>query len=115
VEVPYADLRWQNFRHKAPEEMHRVVRDFVFPFVKSLGSGRDSAFSRYMVDAQFEIHKPKVLAVAVAEIEAMHLSGKDVMGDVYEDLLDRIKSSGENGQFRSPGNIIAMMVEMMEL
>ncbi len=71
VEVPYAALRWQNFRHKAPEEMHRVVRDFVFPFVKSLGSGRDSAFSRYMVDAQFEIHKPKVLAVAVAEIEAM--------------------------------------------
>ena len=29
VEVPYADLRWQNFRHKAPEEMHRVVRDFA--------------------------------------------------------------------------------------
>ena len=114
VEIPYADLRWQNFRHKAPNEMHRIVRDFVFPFVKSLGSGRDSAFSRYMVDAQFEIHKPKVLAVAVAEIEAMQLSGKDVMGDVYEDLLDRIKSSGENGQFRSPGHIIGMMVELME-
>jgi type I restriction enzyme M protein len=114
VEIPYADQRWQNFRHKAPDEMHRIVRDFVFPFVKSLGSGRDSAFSRYMVDAQFEIHKPKVLAVAVAEIEAMQLSGKDVMGDVYEDLLDRIKSSGENGQFRSPGHIIGMMVELME-
>ena len=96
VEIPYADLRWQNFRHKAPDEMHRIVRDFVFPFVKSLGSGRDSAFSRYMVDAQFEIHKPKVLAVAVAEIEAMQLS------------------AGENGQFRSPGHIIGMMVELME-
>ena len=114
IEAPYADLRWQNFRHKDPDEMYRVVRDLVFPFVKALGSGRDSAFSRYMVDAQFEIAKPKVLAVAVDEIEAMHLSGKDMMGDIYEELLDRIKTSGENGQFRSPGHIIAMMVELVE-
>ena len=49
--VEHADLRWQNFCHKSPEEMHEIVRDFVFPFVKSLGSGRDSAFSRCMVDA----------------------------------------------------------------
>ena len=114
IEAPYADLRWQNFRHKEPEEMFRTVRDLVFPFVKSLGSGRDSAFSRYMADAQFEISKPKVLAVAVDEIEAMGLSGKDMMGDIYEELLDRIKTSGENGQFRSPGHIIAMMVELVE-
>ena len=114
IEAPYDDLRWQNFRHKNPEEMFRTVRDLVFPFVKSLGSGRDSAFSRYMADAQFEISKPKVLDVAVNEIEAMHLTGKDMMGDIYEELLDRIKSSGENGQFRSPGHIIAMMVELVE-
>ena len=84
IEEPYDDLRWQNFRHKDPDEMFRTVRDLVFPFVKSLGSGRDSAFSRYMADAQFEISKPKVLAVAVDEIEAMHLTGKDMMGDIYE-------------------------------
>ncbi len=114
VEAPYADLRWQNFRHKSPEEMHRTVRDYVFPFVKTLGSGRDSAFSRYMVDAQFEITKPRVLAVAVDEIEAMHLSGKDLMGDVYEELLDRVKTSGENGQFRTVNHVISMMVELTE-
>ena len=114
IEAPYDNLRWQNFRHKNPDEMFSTVRDLVFPFVKSLGSGRDSAFSRYMADAQFEISKPKVLAVAVDEIEAMHLTGKDMMGDIYEELLDRIKSSGENGQFRSPGHIIAMMVELVE-
>ena len=114
IEAPYADLRWQNFRHREPDDMFRTVRDLVFPFVKSIGSGRDSAFSRYMADAQFEIAKPKVLAVAVDEIEAMGLSGKDMMGDIYEELLDRIKTSGENGQFRSPGHIIAMMVELVE-
>ena len=114
VEAPYAELRWQNFRHKSPDDMLRTVRDLVFPFVKSLGSGRDSSFSRHMADAQFEITKPRVLAVAVSEIEAMQLSGRDMMGDVYEDLLDRIKSSGENGQFRSPGHIVSMMVELTE-
>ena len=114
IEAPYADLRWQNFRHKEPQQMYAAVRDLVFPFVKTLGSGRDSAFSRYMADAQFEISNAKVLSVAVDEIENMHLSGKDMMGDIYEELLDRIKSSGENGQFRSPGHIIAMMVELVE-
>jgi len=114
VEVPYASLRWQSFVHLAPEELHRHYRDAVFPFLKTLGHGRDSAYSRYMADAQLEIHKPKVLAVCVSEIEAMDLSDRDVMGDIYEELLDRVKSSGENGQFRSPGNIIRLMVELME-
>ena len=112
--IPYAEMRWQHFRHLEPTEMHRVVRDFVFPFVCSLGKGRDTAFNRYMKDAQFEITHPKVLAVAVAEIDSMKMDGKDVMGDVYEELLNRIKSSGENGQFRSPGHIISMMVELVE-
>jgi len=34
--------------------------------------GPDSAYSRYMSDAQFEIHHPKVLAVAVAEIAELN-------------------------------------------
>ena len=115
IEAPYEDLRWQNFRHKEPEEMFRIVRDLVFPFVKTLGSGRDSAFSRYMADAQFEISKPKVLDVAVKEIESMRLTGKDMMGDIYEELLDRIKSSGENGQFRSQGSLPGFVRSLVDI
>jgi len=107
-------LRWSRFHDLEPNALLAHVTDKVFPFIKTIGKGRDSAYSRYMADATFEIKTAKVLAVVVAEIDAMDLHGKDLMGDVYEELLDRVKSSGENGQFRSPTHIIEMMVEMME-
>lgn len=42
------------------------------------------------------------------------LKNKDVRGDVYEYLLLKIAKSGRNGQFRTPRNIIRMMVELMD-
>jgi len=42
------------------------------------------------------------------------MTNKDSMGDVYEYLLYKIASSGENGQFRTPRQIIDMMVKLMK-
>src|SRR5690606_30700501 len=36
---PYADLRWSRFRDFAPETVFEIVRDEVFPFLKTLGKG----------------------------------------------------------------------------
>jgi type I restriction enzyme M protein len=36
----------------------------------------------------------------------------DVKGDLYEYLLDKIKASGTNGQFRTPRHIIRVMIEL---
>ena len=113
VEIEFAALRWKNFHDLAPEEMLRVVSGYVFPFIKSIGQGRDTAFSRYMKDAVFLVPTARVLAKVVDDIDAMDLNNKDIMGDVYEYLLGKIASAGENGQFRTPRHIIRMMVELM--
>lgn len=114
LEAPYDDLRWQNFCHKAPEVMFKTVKEYVFPFIKTLGKGKDSSFSRYMETAVFEITTPKALASVVAIISEMDFSNQDAMGDVYEELINRVKTSGTNGQFRTPRQIINMIIELLE-
>lgn len=114
LEAPYADLRWHRFCNLEPNEMLRTIQNYVFPFIKQIGEGRDTAFSRYMKDTVFLIPTPKVLAKVVDDIEALDLNNKDIMGDVYEYLLGKIAAAGENGQFRTPRHIIRMIVELME-
>jgi type I restriction enzyme M protein len=41
------------------------------------------------------------------------MADRDTKGDLYEYMLGKIASAGQNGQFRTPRHIIAMMVEMM--
>ena len=86
----------------------------MFPFIKQIGSGKDTAFSRYMKDTVFLIPTAKVLAKVVDGIDAMDMNNKDIMGDVYEYLLGKIAAAGENGQFRTPRHIINMMVQLMK-
>src|SRR5437899_13073453 len=38
---------------------------------------------------------------------------RDTKGDVYEYMLGKIATAGQNGQFRTPRHIIRMMVEMV--
>ncbi len=38
---------------------------------------------------------------------------RDTKGDVYEYMLAKIATSGQNGQFRTPRHIIQLMVEMV--
>jgi len=40
------------------------------------------------------------------------MEGRDTKGDVYEYMLSKIASAGQNGQFRTPRHIIELMVEM---
>lgn len=114
LEAKYQDLRWHRFSNLEPGEMFKMVQNYVFPFIKQIGEGRDTAFSRYMKDTVFLIPTPKVLAKVVDDIQALDLNNKDIMGDVYEYLLGKIAAAGENGQFRTPRHIIRMIVELME-
>ena len=114
VETDYKNLRWNVFHNYEPGEMLTNIQMYVFPFIKTLGEGKDTAFSRYMKDTVFLIPTPKVLAKVVDGIDAMDMNNKDIMGDVYEYLLGKIAAAGENGQFRTPRHIINMMVELMQ-
>ena len=114
VETDYKNLRWHVFHNYEPGAMFSNIQNYVFPFIKQIGEGKDTAFSRYMKDTVFLIPTAKVLAKVVDGIDAMDMNNKDIMGDVYEYLLGKIAAAGENGQFRTPRHIINMMVQLMK-
>lgn len=108
-------LRWSRFKETAPEQMFETVRDGVFPFIKTLGSnGEDggSTYSHHMKDALFMMPTPRVLANVVDQLDGIDMNDADTKGDLYEYMLEKIASAGQNGQFRTPRHIIKLMVEM---
>ena len=113
VVYPYRKLRWNQFHNLEPSVMQNTVQAYVFPFIKRIGKGRDTAFSRYMQNAVYLIPTPQVLAKVVGDIDSMDMTDKDIMGDVYEYLLNNLASAGQNGQFRTPRHIIRMIVDLM--
>jgi type I restriction enzyme M protein len=107
-------LRWSRFKEFAPEKMFINVKDEVFPFIKALGGdGEGSTYSHHMKDALFIIPTPRVLAAVVDKLDGIDMADRDTKGDLYEYMLGKIASAGQNGQFRTPRHIISMMVEMM--
>ena len=107
----YDDLRWSRFKHFAPAEMFEVVNDHVFPFLRTLG-GDDSTYAHHMKDARFTIPTPALLAKVVDMIDGVPMEDRDTKGDLYEYMLGKIASAGQNGQFRTPRHIIQLMVEL---
>lgn len=108
-------LRWSHFKESAPEQMFNTVKDEVFPFIKSLGASGDdegSTYSHHMKDALFLMPTPRVLANVVDKLDGIDMADRDTKGDLYEYMLGKIASAGQNGQFRTPRHIIEMMVEM---
>jgi type I restriction enzyme M protein len=45
-------------------------------------------------------------------LDAVPMDNRDTKGDLYEYMLGKIASAGQNGQFRTPRHIIQLMVEM---
>ena len=93
--------------------MYLVFRDEVFPFIKTLHSDDQSAYSQFMKDAVFIIPTPSLLERAVTMISEIPMEDRDTKGDLYEYLLSKIASAGVNGQFRTPRHIIRLMVDLM--
>lgn len=105
-------LRWSRFSNEAPDGMLAVVRDEVFPWLRELG-GEDSTYSHHMKDARFTITTSNLLAKVVDMLDDIPLGEQDTKGDLYEYMLSKIATAGQNGQFRTPRHIIQLIVEMM--
>jgi type I restriction enzyme M protein len=88
-----------------------VVSEHVFPFLHALG-GDDSTYSHHMKDARFTIPSPALLAKVVDLPDVVPMEDRDTKGDVYEYMLGKIATAGQNGQFRTPRHIIRLMVEL---
>lgn len=105
-------LRWSRFKTlDDAQEMYEVVSNEVFPFLRTLG-GDDSTYSHHMANARFTIPTPQLLDRVVQLVDEIPLQDRDTNGDLYEYLLSKLNSAGQNGQFRTPRHIIQLMVEM---
>jgi type I restriction enzyme M protein len=107
----YADYRWSRFKNFAPAEMYAVIGEHVFPFLRTLG-GDDSTYAHHMKDARFTIPTPALLAKVVDLLDHVPMDDRDTKGDLYEYMLGKIATAGQNGQFRTPRHIIQLMVEL---
>lgn len=108
---PYADFRWSRFKNFAASEMYILLSEHVFPFLRTLG-GDDSTYAHHMKDARFTIPTPALLAKVVDLLDQVPMEDRDTKGDLYEYMLGKIATAGQNGQFRTPRHIIRLMVEL---
>ena len=68
----------------------------------------ETAFARYMSDAMFLIPTPQVLQKIITGLDDLYehdLTGLDMQGDLYEYMLGKLATAGQNGQFRTPKHI----------
>lgn len=112
-------FKWSVFRDLPADRMFDIVNFGVFPFIKTIHSNKDGAYSKYMADAIFKIPTPQKLTQIVDSLDLLYDyigkdKNKDLRGDVYEYLLSKLSTAGTNGQFRTPRHIIRMMVELMD-
>jgi type I restriction enzyme M protein len=112
---PRPDLRWSHWTQLPADKALKQVKEAVFPFIKTLG-GAGGSFASQMENAEFKINKASLLIEACKAIDSMQISAQnqDVQGDLYEYLLGKLNTAGQNGQFRTPRHIIRMMVNMSD-
>lgn len=107
--------RWSKWRFKSGPELRDFLRDEVFPYMASLAKDEPEV-AEYFRDAVLEIVDPNVLKQVIDELDGFEFGklGPDVKGDIFEYLLTHLGSSALNGQFRTPHQIRAFMVAMVD-
>lgn len=133
-------MRWSRFKNSDPREIYEIMSQRVFPAIKKLRHGRlpdfnaqgeleeiqdgpggseegVTAFARFMDDAMFLIPTPQVLQKIITGLDDLYehdVAELDMQGDLYEYMLGKLATAGQNGQFRTPKHIREMMVELLE-
>lgn len=133
-------MRWSKFKNNDPRQIYDVISQRVFPAIKNLKYGClpdfteqgemievedvpekaeevNTAFARYMNDAMFLIPTPQVLQKIITGLEDLYehdIADLDMQGDLYEYMLGKLATAGQNGQFRTPKHIRDMMVELLQ-
>jgi type I restriction enzyme M protein len=87
-------LRWSRFKDMEAAQMFELFRNQVFPFIRNLHNGRESAYSRFMKDAVFVIPTPLLLQRVVTMLDAIPMEDRDTKGNLYEYMLSKIATAG---------------------
>ncbi|MBW2634595.1 MAG: SAM-dependent DNA methyltransferase, partial [Deltaproteobacteria bacterium] len=108
-------FRWMKWRFFSGNKLRDFIRDEVFPYMASLMKDEPQV-AEYFRDAVLEIRDPNVLKEVVDELDTIDFGklGPDVKGDIFEYLLTHLGQSALNGQFRTPRQIRAFMVAMVD-
>lgn len=136
-------MRWSKFKNNDSRDIYDVISQRAFPAIKNMRYGRlpdfdrqgkpieiaddekhseseeekNTAFARYMSDAMFLIPTPQVLQKIITGLDDLYehdIADADMQGDLYEYMLGKLSTAGQNGQFRTPRHIIKMMVELLQ-
>ena len=126
--IDHEECKWSNIRQNVS---FQLFNNTVFPWLRGLeewlksqtanGDDRLSQVTGRLNDAYFilDTNKTDTLTKAVHIIDELfrHLDTRsvnaDIMGDIFEHLLEEVKESGKNGQFRTPRHVIRFMVELL--
>src|ERR1035437_8129905 len=105
---------WGNFVTLTGDNLFNAVRDAIESFheLPRLSETGKLLFSR----ATLKIYDRPTLRAVIQGIHQLDLSahdGRDLKGDMYEYLLSKLSASGTNGQFRTPGHIIDLIVALV--
>jgi len=115
------DLRFSKFKNLDSRDIYEIIGTKAFPFIKTLGDDdtiEQTAFSRYIKDAMFLFPEGKKqllqkVVTALDELFEHDIKERDMLGDLYEYMLGKLATAGQNGQFRTPKHIRDMMVELL--
>ena len=70
--VDGTQLKWSVFRDFPADRMYSVMQEWVFPFIKTLHSDKNSAYSKYMDDAIFKLPTPLLLSKVVDSLDEIY-------------------------------------------
>ena len=123
----YDKCRWTYIRQNVS---FPLLNEVVFPWLRSLegrvgpaqnGNTTLGRISGRLSDAYFilDVNKTDTLKRSVSLIDELFRQldtrsvNSDIMGDIFEYLLEEVKESGKNGQFRTPRHVIRFMVQLL--
>ena len=132
-------MRWSKFKNLDARLIYDIVVQRVFPAIKNMKNGKlpdfnergemieladdngvdaeTNAFARYMKDAAFLVPTPQVLQKIITGLDDLYehdIADLDMQGDLYEYMLSKLATAGQNGQFRTPKHIRELMVELLK-
>ena len=132
-------MRWSKFKEKDSRDIYDIISQRVFLAIKKMKYGKlpdfnvkgelveiaeedsereedKTAFAKYMEGAAFLIPTPQVLQKIITGLDDLYeqdIADLDMQGDLYEYMLGKLATAGQNGQFRTPKHIREMMVELL--
>lgn len=66
-------LRWNLFKNRKAEDIFKLLRDEVFPFIKKLQTDKKSSYAKYMRDAIFVLPNALITEKVITSISDLPL------------------------------------------